>query len=130
MPRSSWQKCPAARGVVTSGLVTTTPSAWPSMILIVLVGCVSDGLPESKVRCVPNNGQTLRLQSSTPTPLMRRSERLADDLDPHRVPRRCAQGTVARDQWSVDRLGERDIHRIVRSEIVPQLPGAAEEVHV
>jgi hypothetical protein len=45
------------------------------------------------------------------------------------VPRRSGKGTVTADQRRVD-LGECHVHRIGRSEIVPQFPRAIEQVHV
>src|SRR5918995_1065221 len=55
---------------------------------------------------------------------------LSDHVDPRGVPGRGAKGTIAGHQRSVHRLGERHIHGVVGGDVVPQVPGAIDEVDV
>ncbi len=55
---------------------------------------------------------------------------LTDDFHPYGVSRSGAERAVARDQRARKRLGERDVHGVVRRQVVPECPRSAEQIDV
>ena len=53
-----------------------------------------------------------------------RTSLLGVQLHPGAVPRCSRQSTVRRDQRRVERLGERHVSRVVRGQVIPQVPNA------
>ena len=60
--------------------------------------------------------------------ITRRSEEVRNQLDSCRVSRRGAQRAIARDQRGIERLGERQVHSVVRRHVLTQFPDSSGKI--